>query len=154
MKTVTKKASCLVKVNDTFSLKRDHAYYYQVQQQLFTTHRGYNDFIVCSFSGGAATFVHERIYPDKDHWEEQVPKLTTFWRACVLPEILGRWYTKKPTAIAKANVKDGICYCKESLKEEPTVFCSNENCPISEFHHSCILPKNISNTKEVVLTSL
>ena len=141
---VTKKASCLVKVNDTFSLKRDHAYYYQVQQQLFTTHRGYNDFIVCSFSEGAATFVHERIYPDKDHWEEQVPKLTTFWRACVLPEILGRWYTKKPTAIAKANVKDGICYCKESLKEEPTVFCSNENCPISEFHHSCILPKNIS----------
>ena len=39
---------------------------------------------------------------------------------------------------------DGICYFRESLREEPIVFCSNENCPISKFHHSCILPKNIS----------
>eukprot|EP00794_Sanderia_malayensis_P013276 gene13276-14645_t len=125
-------------------LKRDHNYYYQVQQQLFTTHRHYNDFIVYSFSENLATFVHERIHPDNDHWKDQVPKLTTFWRACILPEILGRWYIKKQTSIADREIKDGICYCRENLNDKATVSCSNDNCPVSEFHLGCVLPKNVS----------
>ena len=32
----------------------------------------------------------ERIYPDHGHMNVVFPKLTTFWRACILPEILGR----------------------------------------------------------------
>eukprot|EP00794_Sanderia_malayensis_P017180 gene17180-18909_t len=97
-----------------------------------------------SKSENLATFVHERIHPDNDNWKDQVPKLATFWRACILPEILGRWYTKKPTSIAEGEIKDGICYFRENLNDKATVSCSNDNRPVSEFHLACVLPKNVS----------
>ena len=46
-KYVAEKSSCLEKVNDFFKLKREHNYYFQVQQQLFTLpERMHCDFIV------------------------------------------------------------------------------------------------------------
>ena len=57
---VKKRASCLEKNGDCFSLKRDHAYYYQVQQQLHTTGRSYCDFIVFSTDGENWVFFQER----------------------------------------------------------------------------------------------
>ena len=47
-KYVTKKNTCLEKVNGNFQLVRNHNYYYQVQQQLFTLkERKFCDFVVC-----------------------------------------------------------------------------------------------------------
>lgn len=43
---VQKKSSCLQKNESCFQLKRDHDYYYQAQQQIHTSGRGYLDFIV------------------------------------------------------------------------------------------------------------
>ena len=57
---VKNRASCLEKNGDCFSLKRDHAYYYQVQQQLHTTGRSYCDFIVFSTDGENWVFFQER----------------------------------------------------------------------------------------------
>ena len=44
-----------------------------------------------------------------------LPKLTTFWRTCILTEILGRWYMYS----RKCNMSDempqagaGICFCR------------------------------------------
>ena len=71
-------------------------YYYQVQQQLFTTKSNYCDFVVCAFDEkNQPVFVHQRIVPDQAHWDRVAPKLETFLRVCILPEILGRWYTRK-----------------------------------------------------------
>ena len=39
---LTKQGSCL---NTTMTIKDDHQYYYQLQQQLFTTGKKYNDFV-------------------------------------------------------------------------------------------------------------
>ncbi len=36
---VLKKGSCLENIDSKFTLKRNHCYYYQVQQQIHTTHR-------------------------------------------------------------------------------------------------------------------
>ena len=48
-KYVQEKSSCLEKVNDSFKLKREHNYYYQVQQQLVTLPgRMHCDFVVCA----------------------------------------------------------------------------------------------------------
>ena len=148
---ITKSASCLEKVDDVLQLKRDHTYYYQVEQQLFTTKQAYNDFVVCSFSGSTTKFVHERIFPDKNHWEAQVPKLTTFWRTCIVPEILGRWYTKKAAVFEKVDNTEGtICYCREKPDvSKPTLFCSNDNCLVSEFHFSCILPSSVKRVPDI-----
>ena len=140
---VTKKVSCLEKdFNGAYVLKRSHAYYYQVQQQLFTTKRSYNDFVVCGFEHDSAHFVHERIYPDEIHWKDQVPKLSIFWRTCILPEILGRWYTSKPKAVEIVST-NSICYCTKD-SSSPIITCANDVCPIKEFHTVCILPSAIT----------
>jgi len=91
-----KKNACLEKVASNFQLKQNHNYFFQVQQQLLTfPERKYNDFVCAFDSSHHATIIKERIYPDHGHWREVLPKLTTFWRTCILPEILGRWYTRK-----------------------------------------------------------
>jgi hypothetical protein len=44
---IQNKNACLEKVDGNFRLKRNHQYFYQVQQQLFITGRQYCDFVVC-----------------------------------------------------------------------------------------------------------
>ena len=81
-----------------------------------------------------------------------MPKPTTFWRTyCILPQILGRWYTKKVAVFEKVDNTEGtICYCREKPDvSEPTVFCSNDNCLVSEFHFSCILPSSVKREANI-----
>ena len=82
-KYATHKHSCLEKKDDKFALKRTHNYYYQVQQQLFTL-------------------------PERKHWDRVVPKLELFWRLCILPEILGCWYTRRLIVPVKMPEDGGI----------------------------------------------
>ena len=51
-----------------------------------------------------------------NHLEAQVPELTTFWRTCILPEILGGWYTKKPVVSETVGNREGTTYyCREKI---------------------------------------
>ena len=77
---VQKKSSCLQKNESCFQLKRDHDYYYQAQQQIHTSGRGYLDFIVFASDEQTSKFFLERLAPDMKHWETQIPKLKTVWR--------------------------------------------------------------------------
>ena len=52
----------MTKDDETWSLKRSHAYYYQVQLQLHVCNISYVDFVVWS----QETTVIERIFPDED----------------------------------------------------------------------------------------
>ena len=67
---VSKSLSCLRKDSSgNFWVRKEHEYFYQTQQQLFTVERKYCDFVVCAFDGcGAAKFFHERILPEEQHW--------------------------------------------------------------------------------------
>ena len=138
---VEKKNSCLENVNGKVQLKRNHQYFFQVQQQLFITDSQYCDFVVCSFDNNNQTrFFLERIYKDISHWESVLPKLTKVWRSCILPEILGRWYTRKHEIAAPVPAGDikPVCYCRKPKPEESTVPCQNPKCPFIEFHLSCL----------------
>ena len=75
-------------------LRKSHSDYYQVQQQLFSVPGiKYCEFLVCAIDGKKSmNLIVLRIYPDLQHWNLVLPKLETFWRICILPEILGRWY--------------------------------------------------------------
>ena len=141
------KTSCLEKKDSTFLLKRDHDYYFQVQQQLHTTKYTYCDFVVCAFDMKDSKLVQERILPDNAHWEIQIQKLSIFWRICILPEILGRWYTRKLHLKEDKNPVnyDGDCYCQMKTNEK-TVMCSNSTCPISQFHPSCLSIDKVPKT--------
>ena len=72
-----KSNSCLKSENGATSLKKEHAYYYQSQQQIFTTGYNYRDFVLCGFNEQIAFFC-ERILPDICHWNSVVPKLNHF----------------------------------------------------------------------------
>ncbi len=56
----------------------------------------YCDFIVCTFSGSKdSSDLHiERITKDHDFWSDLVFKAKRFFRVCILPELMGKWYSK------------------------------------------------------------
>ena len=98
-KYALEKSSCLEKVDGNFKLIRSHNYYYQVQQQLFTLKdRKHCDFAVCAIDNvnNRVVIVAERILRDKQHHHTILPRLDTFWRLCILPEVLGRWRCNAP----------------------------------------------------------
>ena len=145
---VAKPSSCLEKTGSgNFSLKTNHQYYFQVQQQLFTYKRLYCDFIVCAFGHEReAKLVTQRHFPDEAHWVAVLPKLTSFWRTCVLPEVLGRWYTRKhDMGDVKPTEAHSVCFCR-TVTSEDTVRCCNAKCPIMKFHLSCLCIASIPKT--------
>mgnify|MGYP000008269787 FL=1 len=136
---VQHKSSCLEKVNGNLQLKKNHSFYYQVQQQLFSVQDlQYDDFVVCAID--KAKNIHlfvQRIYPDVQHWNFVLPKLEIFWRICILPEILGRWYTRRCTLPPTLPSRDAICFCRTE-RDEDSILCSNNDCPYQRFHPSCL----------------
>ena len=128
---VLKPGSCLEKNSSgEFILVYTHEYYYQVQQQLFTTKLNYSYFVVCGVNENQIKLVSQKILPDKEHWDRVLPKLHKFWRICVLPEVLARWYTRRENVtVDGVSLTDATCYCRQETVEE-TVKCCNPNCPI------------------------
>lgn len=73
----------------TLKLNRQHNYYFQVQCQLHVTQTSYCDFCVWTPSE-----LHiERIMPDSS-FESCVMKATRFFKYAVLPELLGKWFSR------------------------------------------------------------
>ncbi|XP_019636874.1 PREDICTED: uncharacterized protein LOC109479362 [Branchiostoma belcheri] len=136
---VNNKTSCLEKVNGDFRLKKSHSYYHQVQQQLFIlSDKSYCDFVVCVWDvNGNPRFVHDRVKPDPEHSKMVLFKLQAFWRICVLPEILGRWYTRKCDVPVKMPGPNSVCFCR-GQRGLDDVKCSNPDCPYGEFHQACL----------------
>jgi hypothetical protein len=136
---VRSNGACLEKVDGVFKLKRTHNYYYQVQQQMFTLGREYCDFVVYAVDDKKnSVIVHEQIYKDSKHWFECLPKLKKFWFTCILPEILGMWYTKRNVVPIETPDPKKICFCRMDKKDENTIICANTDCPYVKFHHSCL----------------
>ncbi|XP_078382523.1 uncharacterized protein LOC144665209 [Oculina patagonica] len=145
---VKHKNSCLERVNGNLELKKSHSYYYQVQQQLFSApNLQYDDFVVCAID--KAKNIHlfvQRKYPDEQHWKFVVPKLETFWRICILPEIFARWYTRRCTVPPTLPSKDAICFCRTE-KDEDSISCCNKDCPYQRFHPSCLSLTSVAMPK-------
>ena len=99
----TDKRSCLEEADGTVQLSTSHAYYYQVQTQIHVCKVDYGDFCLCTFPDGEdspATLHIERIMPDDVFWHSCVESSQHFFKKCLLPELLGRWYSRpRPTEI-------------------------------------------------------
>ena len=88
----------------------------------------------------------QRHFPDEAHWVAVLPKLTSFWRTCILPEVLGRWYTRKhDVGDVKPTEAHSVCFCR-TVTSEDTVSCCNAKCPIMKFHLSCLCIASIPKT--------
>ena len=135
-----KASSCLESVNQRLQLKRTHNYFYQVQQQLFTLpERRYSDFVVYSIdSEGNSHIVCDRIYPDPLHSKTVMQKLVMFWKICILPEVLGRWYTRRCDVGENFSTdSNAICFCKGKPSGK-VITCGNAQCHYKQFHTTCL----------------
>ena len=94
------KKFCLKQSGEKLCLDEKHAYYYQIQTQLFVCDVEYADFCVCTFLKDKNNEyddegIHiERITKNLNFWKECVEKAHHFFTTCLLREILGNWYTR------------------------------------------------------------
>ena len=134
------KNSCFYIKEGVPCLKREHAYYFQVQQQLFTLNKDFCYFIVFGFKESKEhTLCFEKVPKDIHHWNTVVPRLHYFWRFCILPEVVARWYTRKGHLInsgESGNIQFS-CLCMRVTTEE-TIKCKNHSCSVINFHPSCL----------------
>ena len=107
----------------------------------------------------------ERIYPDPEFWHVCVSKAEHFFKVCILPELVGKWYTRPiqnatprtctSAASTSASVSETTeptkhlyCYCRQP---EPTdgsassemIGCDNPQCSIEWFHTKCLKLKSV-----------
>ena len=81
---------CLETIGDQQRLKTDHTYYWQCQLQMLCTGRSYCDFVVWTNAD-----IHvERIGYDKALVESTIPDVKEFHTKCILPELLGKWFSR------------------------------------------------------------
>ena len=138
--------------NEELKLKRNHAYYYQVQMQMKFAHAQYCDFLVWRKD----EFVVDRIVPDVPFINGALAKAELFIKTALLPELIGRWFTKQPAVPVphvdqtvldhgspcdNSNINDNIilwCYCQRDDLADDMICCDNENCLTKWYHYSCV----------------
>lgn len=91
---ITSDDSCLALVNDELLLNKKHRYFYQVQAQMHVCDVEFCDFVICTFPCGEPSIFMKRIYRDTNFWDDCVKRASQFFRLCVLPELLGKAYTR------------------------------------------------------------
>jgi len=111
----------------------------------------YGDFVVWTENGIAT----ERIEIDREFYETEAEKVEHVFIYGILPEIIGKWYTRKHIADA-----DGIVKCTAPLEDSSTfvteedperswcycgqpsygqmIMCEHKNCTIQWFHFDCL----------------
>ena len=121
-------------------LKRDHPYYYQVQAQLALSEKQYCDFVL--FKSEYELHI-ERIFPDGLFFTNAVAVVREFYIKCILPELLGKWYTLTRHQLNKEC--HGYCYCGADIVEGDMIECSSGICKIKLFHRKCL---NLTNARK------
>ena len=130
-----------------------------MQAQLFCTGLSYCDFVVYTKNQ-----LHvERITPDTLFMKEIMIKVQHFFEIAVLPELLGRWFSRLPSSsstnttsldtstslpemsTSSSDLQNKYCYCQQE-EYGNMVGCDNNGCPYHWFHLSCLklncLPKS------------
>ncbi|XP_057693346.1 uncharacterized protein LOC130916556 [Corythoichthys intestinalis] len=131
---------CIEFVDGHFRLKADHTYMYQIQCLLAVTGRSYCD--LCLWTG--KQLLIQRITLDTKFFAEALEKVATFYKVCILPELLGKYFSQKNTlGLPVENVEDKICYCEKSDNNKTKIYCSNDDCMIKVYHKECCGLKNM-----------
>ena len=114
---VKDKAFCLEE--ETFLLKQDHPYYFQVQLQMKLCNVKFCDFVVWGKDGT----LKQRVNYDAKCIDDSLEQVKAFVKMCVLPELLSRCFTNKTVAPESSDEQDGAA---ESSDEQDEVAESSE----------------------------
>lgn len=124
------KNSCLVEKDEEVVLSKSHPYYFQVQMQIFVTNVSYCDFVIWSPN----LFFKQRVLPDFEFWEKYSETAKKFHSEVIMPELLGKYFTKKEGA---AEIEH-FCICNGVDDGRPMIKCEADNCKIGWFHFDCV----------------
>ena len=145
------KGFCMTKESGQWTLKRQHAYYYQVQLQMHVCRVAYADFVVWMESEYAV----ECIAASNEFITSKMEATARFFTYGMLPELIGKWYTRKPVADSEGLVHEPSlnreetsdvdeddestpwCYCNEPSSGD-MILCDNKGCMIKWFHFACL----------------
>ena len=85
MKEIAELSSTCLIVNDTgnIQLNKKHEYYFQLQMQMAMIGVGYDDFFYVT----SVDYHYERVFFDIELWKKSLPKLCSFIKCCILPEL-------------------------------------------------------------------
>ena len=94
-----KDKSFFLEVSDqgSLSLKRKHAYFYQLQLQMKLCNVEYGDFVIWSHK----ELLILRTTRDDLFLNEAIDKATKFFTYAVLPKVVAKWYTRAPSPNAE-----------------------------------------------------
>ena len=171
------KKFCLKVTDGKLHLDKSHAYYYQVQTQLFVCNVDYADFCVRTFDKDLQGMhsnngIHiERIERNVNFWTSCIDKAHHFFKTSLLPELMGNWYTRpalqrltSEEGNSNKTVSDSTIDCElsfvdtidsaESLYRHcrgpeagTMIACDNSDCPIEWFHTKCLKLKSLPKGK-------
>ncbi|KAG1671733.1 Chromatin modification-related protein YNG2 [Nymphon striatum] len=141
-------------------LKTNHEYYYQVQTQMGCAGLEFGYFVVWTEKE-----IHVELIPfNQEVWNEITSSAGRLFHTAVLPELVGKFYTRLPTnslsvpttpkpvpqnslkqPLTSANLisddnsnkADLYCHCQTG-EHGKMVCCDNENCSYQWFHFSCV----------------
>ena len=158
LEAIGDKNFCLESSEDgNYTLKRQHAYFYQVQLQMKLCDVEFCDFVIWR----SDELVVNRIERDDTFLLEAIDKATNFYKYGILPELVGKWYTAVSSGLSGQALSHGSallpspqastsgsssqggtsqetwCYC--NTEESGTMILGvNEQCPIKWFHVECV----------------
>ncbi|XP_021362623.1 uncharacterized protein LOC110456300 [Mizuhopecten yessoensis] len=133
-------------IDDTFSLKKTHKYFAQVQLQMFVCDGDYTDFVVWSPIDRVIT----RVQRDNNFINAMIEKLQNFWKLVVLPELLTRKVENSSGILSPSNritINNNdktFCVCKTKNDNVDMVGCDRCN---DWFHPSCLKLKRLPKAK-------
>lgn len=123
-----------------YVMDTEHAYYYQVQLQLFITGYRFGFFVVYT----ELDLVYITVPYDERFLSASIAKAKKFFLEVIMPELIGGYFYLKSTMQKEvpANTIENKylpCYCQqEDPKNLPIVICADNNCKRKKFHESCI----------------
>ena len=157
LQAIGEKNFCLERSeDDSFVLKKQHAYFYQCQLQMQMCAVYFCDFVIWK----SDELVINRIKRNDAFLMETIDKATKFFKYGILPELVGKWYTRSPQIMdpsssqastsaspgKETDTPETWSYC--NTEESGTmIFCDNEKCPIKWFHVNCLKITNIPKKK-------
>ena len=120
---------CLKMDNGELHLSHEHAYYYQVQTQMFVCNVNYCDFCVCTFPlEEEESSPHiERITRDDEFWKDCLIKAKTFFTTCLLPELLGNWYTRPVLKSSNSDQNTTTSQSNENAANQSNIITASAN---------------------------
>ena len=87
-----------------------------------------------------------RILPDHEFWNTAVTKAMAFFNNGILPELMGKFYTRSgsmallaPSDPTELTDDEEVpwCTCQQFIEDSELIGCDNEQCNIQWFHMNC-----------------